>query len=77
VASRVRPAGPVVAHLDSQESRVTVRDRLALQAAGTDYGHADSATELRALEGIRNDPRLDPTVVAKILCDNPRSLYSL
>ena len=44
---------------------------------GTDYGHADSATELRALEGICNDPRLDPAVVAKILCDNPRSLYSL
>jgi predicted TIM-barrel fold metal-dependent hydrolase len=44
---------------------------------GTDYGHADSATELRALEGICNDPRLDPAVAAKILCDNPRSLYSL
>ena len=39
--------------------------------------HADSATELRALEGTCNDPRLDPAVVAKILCDNPRSLYSL
>jgi predicted TIM-barrel fold metal-dependent hydrolase len=44
---------------------------------GTDYGHADSATELRALEGISNNSRLDPAVVGKILCDNPRSLYSL
>ncbi|HEX7229067.1 MAG TPA: hypothetical protein VF452_01635, partial [Candidatus Binatia bacterium] len=44
---------------------------------GTDYGHADSATELRALEGISKDSRLNSAVVGKILCDNPRALYGL
>jgi predicted TIM-barrel fold metal-dependent hydrolase len=44
---------------------------------GTDYGHADSATELRALDGICNDRRLGPGIAAKIVSDNARALYSL
>jgi predicted TIM-barrel fold metal-dependent hydrolase len=44
---------------------------------GTDYGHADSATELGALEGICKDPRLTPTLAAKIVSDNARALYGL
>ena len=27
---------------------------------GTDYGHADSATELLAIEGVANDPQPEP-----------------
>lgn len=44
---------------------------------GTDYGHADSATELGALNGVCSDPRLNPTIAAKIVSDNARALYSL
>jgi uncharacterized protein len=44
---------------------------------GTDYGHADSATELGALDGICQDPRLNPAIAAKIVSANSRALYSL
>ena len=44
---------------------------------GTDYGHADSATELAALDGICHDPRLSPTIANKIVSDNARALYGL
>lgn len=44
---------------------------------GTDYGHADSATELAALDGIRQDPRLNPAIAEKIVSANARALYSL
>ncbi|MGH7817297.1 MAG: amidohydrolase family protein, partial [Candidatus Binatia bacterium] len=44
---------------------------------GTDYGHADSATELAALDGICHDSRLSPTIANKIVSDNARALYGL
>ena len=44
---------------------------------GTDYGHADSATELAALEGVMKDKRLSPSVARKIVSDNARALYGL
>ncbi len=44
---------------------------------GTDYGHADSATELLALDGVANDPRLTPELATKITGENARALYSL
>ena len=44
---------------------------------GTDYGHADSATELLAIDGVANDPRLSPEVKAKIVGENARALYNL
>ena len=44
---------------------------------GTDYGHADSATELLAIEGVANDPSLSPEVKAKICGGNARALYNL
>jgi hypothetical protein len=44
---------------------------------GTDYGHADSATELAALDGICRDPRVSPAIANKIVGDNARALYSL
>ncbi|HEY7164583.1 MAG TPA: amidohydrolase family protein [Candidatus Binatia bacterium] len=44
---------------------------------GTDYGHADSATELRALDGICSDSRLNPAMAAKIVGKNAQALYGL
>ena len=48
-------------------------DRLVI---GTDYGHADSATEIYALRTFENDPRLPAESRARILWDNPKELYS-
>jgi predicted TIM-barrel fold metal-dependent hydrolase len=44
---------------------------------GSDYGHADSATELKALENLRRDTRLNAAVINKILDNNPRELYGI
>jgi hypothetical protein len=44
---------------------------------GTDYGHADSATELLALRGVLDNKRLSRSVANKIVSDNARTLYGL
>lgn len=44
---------------------------------GTDYGHADSATEIEALRLLRNKREIGPKVVDKILWHNPARLYGL
>jgi len=44
---------------------------------GTDYGHADSATEIYALQRMKQESPLAPAVVSKILDDNARALYAL
>jgi uncharacterized protein len=44
---------------------------------GSDYGHADTATEIEALRLLKENPALDPRVIDKILDDNARALYSL
>ena len=44
---------------------------------GTDYGHADSATELLALRGVLDDTRLSGSIAKKIVSDNARALYGL
>ncbi len=44
---------------------------------GTDYGHADTATEIEALRKLRDDGRVPPHVIDKILFDNARALYGL
>jgi len=44
---------------------------------GSDYGHADSATELKALENLQLDSRLNESIINKILNDNPRQLYGI
>ena len=44
---------------------------------GTDYGHADSATELLALRGVLDDTRLSGSIANKIVSDNARALYGL
>ena len=44
---------------------------------GTDYGHADTATEIEALRLLKTDGRVEPRVVDKILDDNARAFYGL
>ena len=44
---------------------------------GSDYGHADTATEIDALRNLQHDGKVNPRVVNKILDDNPRRLYAL
>ncbi len=44
---------------------------------GTDYGHHDPSTELDAVHLLRNDNRIAPATVAKILETNPRKFYGL
>jgi predicted TIM-barrel fold metal-dependent hydrolase len=44
---------------------------------GTDYGHADSATELMAMKELQRREDVEPRVVQKILDDNARALYGL
>jgi predicted TIM-barrel fold metal-dependent hydrolase len=44
---------------------------------GSDYGHADTASELDALRTLKQTGELGATVIDKILDDNPRKLYGL
>ena len=44
---------------------------------GTDYGHHDPSTELNAIHLLRNDKRIAPAAVNKILETNPRNFYGL
>jgi hypothetical protein len=44
---------------------------------GTDYGHADSASELRALDGVLKNSKLSSSVADKIAGGNAMALYSL
>lgn len=44
---------------------------------GSDYGHADTASELDALRTLKQTGELGAKVIDKILDDNPRALYGL
>ncbi len=44
---------------------------------GSDYGHADTATEIEALRLLKQQADVPPRVIDKILDDNARALYSL
>ncbi|HUK41467.1 MAG TPA: hypothetical protein VLX11_10495, partial [Candidatus Acidoferrales bacterium] len=44
---------------------------------GTDYGHNDTSAEILALRKLKEDGAVPPEIVAKILDDNARALYSL
>lgn len=44
---------------------------------GTDYGHADSSTELEALRTLKESGGITPEMHKKIVDDNPRRFYSL
>jgi len=44
---------------------------------GTDYGHADTSTEMEALSTLRKRTDVEPRILNKILDDNPRALYGI
>jgi predicted TIM-barrel fold metal-dependent hydrolase len=44
---------------------------------GSDYGHADNASELLALKRLKDNGEIDPQVIDKILCANPARFYGL
>jgi predicted TIM-barrel fold metal-dependent hydrolase len=44
---------------------------------GSDYGHADNASELLALSRLKEKGEIDPVVIDKILYDNPARFYGL
>jgi predicted TIM-barrel fold metal-dependent hydrolase len=44
---------------------------------GTDYGHADSSTELDALTTLKESGGITPQMHHKIVEDNPRTFYGL
>lgn len=44
---------------------------------GTDYGHADSSTELEALQTLGEKGGITPQAHKKIVDDNPRAFYGL
>jgi predicted TIM-barrel fold metal-dependent hydrolase len=44
---------------------------------GTDYGHADSSTELSALSTLKESGGISPEMHRKIVEDNPRKFYGL
>ena len=44
---------------------------------GTDYGHADSSTELEALTSLRENGGISTDMHTKIVDDNPREFYGL
>jgi hypothetical protein len=44
---------------------------------GTDYGHADSSTELEALARLKETGGISPDMHKKIVDDNPRAFYGL
>lgn len=44
---------------------------------GSDYGHADTSSELEALRHLKEEGKVAPRVIDKILDDNPRAFYGL
>jgi predicted TIM-barrel fold metal-dependent hydrolase len=44
---------------------------------GTDYGHADTATEMEAIRNLRAREDVEPRIIEKIIDDNARALYGL
>jgi predicted TIM-barrel fold metal-dependent hydrolase len=44
---------------------------------GTDYGHADTSSDLYAIKELQAREDVDPAVIRKIVDDNARALYGL
>jgi hypothetical protein len=44
---------------------------------GTDYGHHDPSSEINAIHLLRDDKRIAPAAIKKILETNPRNFYGL
>jgi predicted TIM-barrel fold metal-dependent hydrolase len=42
---------------------------------GTDYGHADTSSQIEALRLLKANGKLAPAVIDRILDDNARALY--
>jgi len=90
LAKRFRRRGKVLKENLLQKNRIFVAcqtdDDLSyvLQYAGedntvigSDYGHADTSTELEALRKLQQEGKLGKSVLNKILDVNPRKLYGL
>jgi len=45
--------------------------------SGTDYGHADTSSELLALQRLREREDVAPDMMDNILNANPKALYAL
>jgi predicted TIM-barrel fold metal-dependent hydrolase len=44
---------------------------------GSDYGHADNASELLALAKLKESAEIEPRMIDKILYHNPAKFYGL
>ncbi len=44
---------------------------------GSDYGHADTSSEIEALRNLKKNGELKAEVIDKILYDNAKALYGL
>jgi len=44
---------------------------------GSDYGHADTASEIAALQELRRKGEVEPRIIDKILCSNPARFYGI
>src|SRR5712692_3197908 len=44
---------------------------------GSDYGHADTSSEIEALRKLKSNGEVNPEIIDKILYDNPKALYNL
>jgi predicted TIM-barrel fold metal-dependent hydrolase len=44
---------------------------------GSDYGHADTSSEIEALRSLKSQEGVSPEVIDKILYDNSKALYGL
>ena len=44
---------------------------------GSDYGHADTSSEIEALRKLRLNGAVDPEIIDKILYDNAKALYQI
>jgi predicted TIM-barrel fold metal-dependent hydrolase len=44
---------------------------------GSDYGHADTSSEIEALRNLKRKGEVEPRIIDKILYDNAKALYGL
>ena len=72
----MKQAAGLFAHRSKR--RETRREKSSANVViGSDYGHADNATEIEALRRLRQEGEVSPQVINKILDDNARALYGL
>jgi hypothetical protein len=49
----------------------------AIEAIGTDYGHADYSNDIEAIQTLAHGGKITPSLAQKILGDNPKQRYGL